>query len=100
MQGVSNTAEAAKSAGVERLVLVSSALVTPKNRFHPIRLILNNIRWGLMDAKFRGEELLRASSVPYTVVRPGTSLLCDSFWISVSMRSPSIEMSVLVLLAS
>ena len=41
------------------------------HRFHPIRIILNNIRWGLMDAKFRGENLLREGSVPYTVVRPG-----------------------------
>lgn len=42
-----------------------------KHRFHPIRLLLNNIRWGLMDAKFRGENLLREGRVPYTVVRPG-----------------------------
>lgn len=41
------------------------------HRFHPIRMILNNIRWGLMDAKFRGENLLREGSVPYTVIRPG-----------------------------
>ncbi len=71
MQGVGNTAIAAKKLGVERVVLVSSALVTPKNRFHPIRLILNNIRWGLMDSKYRGENLLRESSVSYTIVRPG-----------------------------
>ena len=38
---------------------------------HPIRMILNNVRWGLMDAKFAGEELLRGSALPYTVVRPG-----------------------------
>jgi hypothetical protein len=25
-----------------------------QNRWHPIRLLLNNIRWGLMDAKFKG----------------------------------------------
>lgn len=98
LQGVANTVEAAKQAGgVDRIVLVSSALVTPKNRcglhapqrkpqtglplvmrgaddggrWHPIRMLLNNIRWGLMDAKFRGENLLRAGGVPYTVVRPG-----------------------------
>ncbi|BDA42667.1 Uncharacterized protein At2g34460, chloroplastic [Coccomyxa sp. Obi] len=70
-QGVGNTAIAAKKLGLERVVLVSSALVTPKNRFHPIRLILNNIRWGLMDSKYRGENLLRESSVSYTIVRPG-----------------------------
>ena len=55
-------AEVAKEKGVH-VVLVSSALVTPKNRFSPIRLILNNIRWGLMDAKV-------ASTTPF-----GRSLL-------------------------
>jgi hypothetical protein len=40
-------------------------------RFHPIRMILNSVRWGLMDAKFRGENLLRGGSIPYTVIRPG-----------------------------
>ncbi len=79
VQGVANTAEAAKKVGAERVVLVSSALVTPKNRFHPIRLILNNIRWGLMDSKYRGEELLRKSSVPYTIVRPGAPSVLAQF---------------------
>lgn len=32
-------------------------------RCHPIRLILNNIRWGLMDSKFRGAHLLSCDSV-------------------------------------
>jgi len=49
-QGVRNVAQVAKEKGLH-VVLVSSALVTPKNRFSPIRLLLNNIRWGLMDAK-------------------------------------------------
>eukprot|EP00887_Chlorella_sp_A99_P006939 scaffold2.g6939.t1 len=72
-QGVKNIAEAAAEAGVRRVVLVSSALVTPKNRWHPIRLLLNNFRYGLMDEKFKGtsEEHLRRSGVPYTIVRPG-----------------------------
>jgi uncharacterized protein YbjT (DUF2867 family) len=70
-QGVQHTAEAAKQAGLKRVVLVSSGLVTPKNRFHPIRLLLNNVRWGLMDNKYKGEQALRKSGVPYTVVRPG-----------------------------
>lgn len=53
-QGVANTASAAKAAGVGQVVLVSSQLVTRQNLFHPVRLILNNIRWGLMDAKIAG----------------------------------------------
>jgi hypothetical protein len=50
VQGVKNVAQIAKERG-QHVVMVSSALVTPKNRFNPIRLLLNNIRWGLMDAK-------------------------------------------------
>ncbi|KAK9843431.1 hypothetical protein WJX81_002050 [Elliptochloris bilobata] len=69
--GVGAVAEAAKAVGVKHIVLVSSALVSPHNRCHPIRLILNNIRWGLMDSKYRGENLLRKSGITYTVVRPG-----------------------------
>ena len=55
MQGVERAAAAAKAQGAEHFVLVSSMLVTPKNRWHPIRLLLNNIRWSLMDEKFAGE---------------------------------------------
>jgi hypothetical protein len=52
--------------------LVSSCLVTPKNRLHPIRIMLNNLRWSLMDYKFKGEEALRNSGLKkYTIVRPG-----------------------------
>ena len=55
-QGVVKTAEAAKSAGtVGRVVLVSSMLSDPVNRFHPVRILLNNIRWSLMDYKFQSE---------------------------------------------
>lgn len=69
--GVENTARAAAAAGVGRVVLVSSRLVNPENRFHPIRAILNNIRYSLMDYKFEGEEALRESGQEYTIVRPG-----------------------------
>lgn len=74
--GVGALAAAAKSAKLKHLVVVSSALVTPTtNGWHPIRLLLNNMRGGgqkIMDAKFAGEELLRRSGFEsYTVVRPG-----------------------------
>ena len=36
-----------------------------------MRMLLNNIRYGLMDEKLAGETVLRASGVPFTVVRPG-----------------------------
>jgi len=70
--GVGTLATAAKAAGLSRLVLVSSALVDPKNGWHPIRLLLNNMRPGkMMDAKFAGERRLAASGVPFTIIRPG-----------------------------
>ncbi|PNH11025.1 hypothetical protein TSOC_002169 [Tetrabaena socialis] len=70
-QGVRNVAAVAKELGVQRVVLVSSMLVTRKHLLHPMRLLLNNVRWGLMDNKLKGEEALRSSGVDYTVVRPG-----------------------------
>jgi uncharacterized protein YbjT (DUF2867 family) len=70
--GVQNTTRAAAAAGVGRVVLVSSRLVNPKLRFyHPIRAILNNVKFKLMDYKFLGEEYLRNSHQEYTIVRPG-----------------------------
>jgi uncharacterized protein YbjT (DUF2867 family) len=69
--GVAAAAAAAAAAGAGPLVLVSSALVTPKNRRHPIRVMLNTLRWGLMDAKYAGESALRVSGLAYTIVRPG-----------------------------
>lgn len=70
-QGVANVAAVCKEQGGQQVVLVSSCLVSPHNRWHPIRILLNNVRWSLMDYKYKGEELLRKSGVPYTVVRPG-----------------------------
>lgn len=70
-ESVGTVAAGCKEAGVERVVLISSALVTRKNRYKPLRVILNKVRWKLMDNKFRGEEKLRNSGVDYTVVRPG-----------------------------
>jgi hypothetical protein len=48
-----------------------AAGVPALHRWHPIRILLNNIRYSLMDEKYLGEQALRASGVPYTVVRPG-----------------------------
>lgn len=70
--GVKNVAEAAVAAPSKpRVVLVSSMLTHPANRLHPIRVLLNNIRWSLMDHKYAGEEALRASGADYCVLRPG-----------------------------
>ena len=73
--GLGNVAAAAKETPtLRRVVAVSSALVSPHNGWHPIRLLLNNMRGGgqkIMDAKFEGERRLAASGVDYAVVRPG-----------------------------
>eukprot|EP00208_Stichococcus_sp_RCC1054_P006685 CAMPEP_0206139406 /NCGR_PEP_ID=MMETSP1473-20131121/5871_1 /ASSEMBLY_ACC=CAM_ASM_001109 /TAXON_ID=1461547 /ORGANISM="Stichococcus sp, Strain RCC1054" /LENGTH=234 /DNA_ID=CAMNT_0053533187 /DNA_START=225 /DNA_END=929 /DNA_ORIENTATION=- len=70
-KGSGNVAQAARAAGAKHVVMVSSALVTTKNRLNPVRMMLNSFRWGLMDSKLRGEDRLRNSGIPYTVVRPG-----------------------------
>ena len=62
---------AIQACGVERLVVVSSRLVNPKNKWHPIRILLNNIKYSLMDYKFEGEKAVRASGLEYVLVRPG-----------------------------
>ena len=63
--GVKNLAEAASSAGLRQVVLVSSMGVTQED--HILNKMFNNVLlW-----KFKGEDALRASGVPYTIVRPG-----------------------------
>jgi uncharacterized protein YbjT (DUF2867 family) len=75
--GVLATATAAKLAGVRRVLLISSQLVDPANRFHPIRMLLNTVTVGVfhlqgtMDFKHEGEMLLRKSGQEHTIVRPG-----------------------------
>jgi hypothetical protein len=39
---------------VGRVVVVSSMLTDPANRWHPVRILLNNIRYSLMDYKYKG----------------------------------------------
>jgi len=79
---VGETAKLALEAGVQRYVHVSSQLVDPApNRWAFVRLLLNNLvtgfktPWssspGMMDMKFEGEQALRRSGIPYTIVRPG-----------------------------
>jgi len=75
-EGVKNVAEAAAASAPSppRVVLVSSMLTHPENRWHPIRLLLNSIRWSLMDEKFKGEEALRSTAGlagNWCVIRPG-----------------------------
>lgn len=69
--GVKIVAAAAKEAGVKRVVLISSLFVTDRHKRHPLRIMLNNIRFKMMDRKRDGEQHLRNSGVPYCIVRPG-----------------------------
>lgn len=62
--GVVNLANAARESGIQHFVLVSSIGVTQPD--HPINRYGQVLTW-----KLRGEEYLRASNIPYTIVRPG-----------------------------
>jgi uncharacterized protein YbjT (DUF2867 family) len=62
---VRDLATEARKAGVKHFVLVSSMGVT-----HPDHM-LNKMFDNIMNWKLKGEDALRASGVPYTVVRPG-----------------------------
>jgi uncharacterized protein YbjT (DUF2867 family) len=64
-QGVANLAQAARAARVRHMVLVSSAATTHYADY-PVPFMRP-----ILAAKFKGEAALRASGVPYTIVRPG-----------------------------
>ena len=63
--GVKALAEAARSAGAKQFVLVSSIGVTHPD--HPLNHTLDNV----LQWKLRGEQAVRATGLPYTIVRPG-----------------------------
>ncbi len=64
-EGVKALVGASKNAGVKQFVLVSSMGATDKeNR-------LNKMFDRILEWKLKGEDAVRASGVPYTVVRPG-----------------------------
>ena len=63
-QGVANLVTAASSGSVERFILISSIAVTHQE--HPM-----NCFGGILEWKFKGEEVLRASQLEYGIIRPG-----------------------------
>lgn len=63
--GVRNMAEAAAAARLHQFVLVSSMGVTHEDN------VLNQMFDDVLIWKFKGEQALRASGVPYTIIRPG-----------------------------
>jgi uncharacterized protein YbjT (DUF2867 family) len=64
-QGVRNLVDAARAAGVRQFVMVSSRGATQVD--HPLNRMFGNV----LVWKLKGEDYLRASGVPYTVIRPG-----------------------------
>ena len=75
--GLGTTAAKAKEAGVRRMVMISSQVVHPDNKWAFSRIMINTIFTGffafrgVMDMKWEGERLLRKSGQEYTIVRPG-----------------------------
>ena len=63
--GVRNLADVAAALNVQQFVLVSSSGVTDEDHFLN-RMFDNVLKW-----KLKGEDALRASGVPFTIVRPG-----------------------------
>lgn len=67
--GVRNLADAARDAGTRQFVLISSMGVESGGGF--VGWILNLIGGDVLEWKARGEDYLRRSGVPYTIIRPG-----------------------------
>lgn len=67
--GVVNLTDAAKQGGARQLALVSSIGVGGEGGF--TRWILNLIGGDVLVWKAKGEAYLRASGLPYSIVRPG-----------------------------
>ena len=63
-QGVKNIVDAAKRNEVRAIVMISAAGVTVPD--HPLNRMGNVMTW-----KLKGEDYLRASGLPYTILRPG-----------------------------
>jgi uncharacterized protein YbjT (DUF2867 family) len=63
-EGTKSLVDAAKAAGIEHYVMVSSLCVS--RFFHPLNLFFLILYW-----KKQAEEYLQASGLTYTIVRPG-----------------------------
>ena len=63
--GVKNLSDAVSAANLDQFVLISSMGVTHEDHY------LNKAFDNVLKWKLKGEEVLRTSGVPYTIVRPG-----------------------------
>lgn len=79
-KGVTNLVEAADK-NLDRFVFISSCGVLRKNNF-PFN-ILN--AFGVLDAKLQGETAIKASGLPYTIIRPAR--LIDGPYTSYDLNS-------------
>lgn len=50
-----------------RMVLLSAAGVTPKDRLAHVGIILSLLRWRLPKRKWEGEQILRRSGINYVM---------------------------------
>lgn len=73
-KGVANLAAAAKAAGAKHFVLMSSIGAGDENPATP----LNKVFGMVLAWKGKGEQSLRDSGVPYTIVRPGGLVDCEA----------------------
>ncbi len=71
-RGIVNLSDAAKKAGAKHFVLMSSIGAGDENPATP----LNRMFGMVLSWKGKGEAHLRASGVPYTIVRPGGLVDC------------------------
>jgi len=71
--GTCNLIDAAKSAGVKKIVLVSSILTNARNwgQEKSPGFIVTNAFGNVLDEKLVAENHLKASGIDYTIVRPG-----------------------------
>jgi len=69
--GALSTARIAKEMNA-KVVLITSRMVNGDVfGWSPIRMFLNTLTWGGMDAKMQGENAVRASGANYCIIRPG-----------------------------
>ena len=71
-EGFMNVVDVAKESGtVKHFIMISSAAVTPHAYYSLPGIILNYIGNYVLAYKFKAEQALRRSGLPYTIVRPG-----------------------------
>jgi len=67
-EGIRALAAAAKAHGVRRFVAVTSA--STGSPWSPAAIFLNAYHYGSIKAKWAGEQAIRESGIPYTIIRP------------------------------